>query len=410
MLLKHNFAVENMQEGTTYEQLRKKTEAEIIAASRSLDELAELFRNLPVQESAKKTHIERSLKEKSAWYACLVNSNIDVLLIPEYLESRISRNILIKKETEQYFKSLENFSLHTLQSDIAVFDCILYNEEARPKSSFDLFSSQAPESAACPDDLKDLFSLWYDKYENAEPLEALIYKMLDWHHFNRCSFSNQRQFALWIAYRFWRLYGAVSFALPIEKYLFKFWNREIRDAKEAVLQFTGFIIEETEAIRGELQVLYQQSVSHHNFRSRQKLLSNYMFETGFSLPALPGLSGDSQIIKALRRKGFICKTDLDTDNEAAELRSELRLLFESGTVLSAIDQGEIYLYLNTALPLKTSRLSRFQNINAMRNEADLESFFKQETVIPVVHIESINTPEPQAAIQVKESRKKAFFG
>jgi hypothetical protein len=161
-----------------------------------LEAISGLFKNIPLSETTKRSFLERSFKRKSAYYACLVNSNIDTLLIPEYLETKLSRNILIKKETEQYFRSIDNFKLHTIQNTSAVYECILFNEESEQSNSFDLFSNQAPESASCPEDLKLIFEQWTEDFKAYSPLETIFYSILDWHAFNNYSFSNKRQILL----------------------------------------------------------------------------------------------------------------------------------------------------------------------------------------------------------------------
>ncbi|MBL7836123.1 MAG: hypothetical protein JNM67_01280, partial [Bacteroidetes bacterium] len=89
-----------------YDILYKELREEIRSVEKSFQSIQRLYKNLPLSESIKRNFSESKLKQKSAWYACLVNPNIDILLLPEYLESKQSRNILLKKETDQYFKSL----------------------------------------------------------------------------------------------------------------------------------------------------------------------------------------------------------------------------------------------------------------------------------------------------------------
>ena len=148
-----------------------------------LEAISSLYKNIPLNETRKKTFLEKSFKSKSAYYACLVNTNIDALLIPEYLESKLSRNILIKKETEQYFRSIENFHLHTIQTPSSIYECILFNEELELSNSFDLFTNQAPESASCPDELKVIFDQWLEDFKGYNSLEALFYSILDFNYF-----------------------------------------------------------------------------------------------------------------------------------------------------------------------------------------------------------------------------------
>jgi hypothetical protein len=90
-----------------FETLYKELEEEFSGLEKSLEKLSELYRTIPVGEPQKRNFTEQNLKQKSAWYACLVNHNIDILLLPEYLESKQSRNILLKKMN--LISELENF-------------------------------------------------------------------------------------------------------------------------------------------------------------------------------------------------------------------------------------------------------------------------------------------------------------
>ena len=128
---------------------------EIHLVNEELEAISSLYKNIPLNETRKKTFLEKSFKSKSAYYACLVNTNIDALLIPEYLETKLSRNILIKKETEQYFRSIENFHLHTIQTPSSIYECILFNEELDPVGQED-------------DDVNNDFKIILDKMDKSE--------------------------------------------------------------------------------------------------------------------------------------------------------------------------------------------------------------------------------------------------
>jgi hypothetical protein len=223
-----------MRDHLIFEQLHKIFSNDFKLVNEELESISGLFKNIPLSETTKKSFLEKSFKNKSAYYACLVNSNIDTLLIPEYLETKLSRNILIKKETEQFFKSIDNFRLHTIQNTASVYECILFSEEAEQNNSFDLFSNQAPESASCPEGLKLIFEQWTEDFKAYSPLETIFYSILDWHAYNQFSFSNRRQILLYLNYQLWKQYGNIFQKLDLEASLFNHWSLEALDSIKAI--------------------------------------------------------------------------------------------------------------------------------------------------------------------------------
>ena len=155
-----------------FEQIKLKLNNEFLVLENSLEHLSNLVNKIPIPEKSKKAINSKSLKLKSAWYACLVNSNIDYLLIPEYLDSKQSRNILIKKETDEFYQSMDSFDLLKGKGNVDLFECILNKGEI--KESFDLFSSPVVETAKCPEGLKAIFSQFEKHQSNWSQLEKTM--------------------------------------------------------------------------------------------------------------------------------------------------------------------------------------------------------------------------------------------
>lgn len=401
-----------MSDRLFFEQLQSRFSAEFATLNSSFEAISVLYRNLPVNEQVKKQYLEGALKVKSAWYACLVNSNIDVLLLPEYLESKMSRNILIKKETEQYFRSFDNFNLHTVQNTTAVYDCILFNEDAEPKSSFDLFSSQAPESASCPKPLKDLFDSWPQKFASFTPLETLVFECMDWHRFNGFSFSGQRQFVLWLNYRLWKLFGPVVQKCGIEHYFYQNWNQALSNPAEALKHLLLHLMQEISVNTLDLKDMYREQICFDSLKSRQKIVSGYLFEAGFrSETSQQLLSAQAQsVLKMVLKKGFVSINDFEDRSELEKHRNAFAELSGSGILEPDMEDGEICLYLNTTLKNKTGYLYKFQNLKHVENKLNVDDFMQQSPVKSIVPVEKISMPEPAAASVVKSRRQKAFFG
>ncbi len=399
-----------MFESIPFGKIQKKFEAEFIALHSELESLAKLYSNLPVSDAGKKAYLEKTLKIKSAWYACLVNSNIDVLLLPEYLESRQSRNILIKKETEQYFQSLASFNLLTVQNAASIYDCILYSEEVEPKSSFDLFSSQAPESAKCPQNLKRLFEHWEKQTNGFSNLESMVYMFLDWHKLNGFNFSGQRQTVLWLNHQFWKMYGNVFQKMGFENFLYKKWNKEIFQADQAIGEMIAFIKEEVELQRLELRELYRNEIQFELLKSRQKLLSTYFFENQFNVDIPSGISvGADSILKRVQSKGYLRLSDFQDKQEAEKNLLFINELIELHVLIPAVDEDEVCLYFNTSLKNAKSRLFTFQNLINKERAVPISEFIAQSIVKPIVPIEKAVIPEPASEVLVQK-RQKAFFG
>lgn len=394
-----------------FEQLHQKFSSDLNNLEKSMEGLAILYRNLPVSEKNKKHFLDESSKIKSAWYACLINSNIDVLLIPEYLESKLSRNILIKKETEQYFSSIANFHLHTNQNPAVLFETLLYSDEVEPKSSFDLFSTQAPETSTCPEKLKNLFQTWNTKYTQYSNFESLLYSFLEWHSLNKWSFSSQRQCVLWFNYRLWSQFGAVGLKLPIENFLYNNWNKEICNPNLEIKNFIDFLYDEIENQKLELTNIYKEHIAFETLKSRQKLVSSYVFEAGFKIENTNNISVSAHaILKQILRKGFLSLEDISSKEDFTKQISIYQELMDLGIMEIEKESGEISLYINTAFKNKSSSLYKYQNIQVSKSDLSLNDFIQQTYIKPIISIEKPIIEEPVMQKASGSKRQKAFFG
>ncbi len=399
-----------MRDQEYFEHLHKRFLSEFKELNHSFENVSLLFKNLPVSEKSKKQYLENSRKAKSAWYACLVNTNIDVLLIPEYLESKLSRNILIKKETEQYYASLDNFGLHTIQNNSSVYEGILYSEDAEPKSSFDLFSSQAPETAGCPKPLKKLFDDWELKFKACSETEKIIYGFLDWHCFNGFSFSGQRQMVLWLNYKLWKFYGPLTERLGLEFFLFQKWNRKDADPAKCIKEFISCMSEELQTIKSELKTLYRDEIAFGSMSSSQKTVSSFVFDKAFSTGFKCPDSGSQNVFNILMSKGFVSILDFADKTEIENQKQALGKLISNEIAVLAEDGEEVCMYINTSAENKNNFLFRFQNIKRELSKITLDQFTDQSLVKPIVPIEKTIIPEPSVQISQREKRQKAFFG
>ena len=400
-----------MRDHLIFEQLHKIFSNDFKLVNEELEAISGLFKNIPLSETTKRSFLERSFKRKSAYYACLVNSNIDTLLIPEYLETKLSRNILIKKETEQYFRSIDNFKLHTIQNTSAVYECILFNEESEQSNSFDLFSNQAPESASCPEDLKLIFEQWTEDFKAYSPLETIFYSILDWHAFNNYSFSNKRQILLYLNYQLWKQYGNIFQKLDLESSLFHSWSLDTLNPINAIKSLITSIQENIVAMKLELRELYNDQISFRRLNSKQKIVSNFIFNKNFKLNLNidGGSIANNSIIKQIQKKGFVDFFELSQHTDLQQQKKNLSVLIESEILELSQIEGVTGLYLNTSFNNKNNNLYKFQNIRMNENSGKMDDFFNQSISNPIVPIEKlIVTAEPE--LEVTAMRHKAFFG
>src|SRR5690606_8919506 len=132
-------------------------------------------------------------------------------------------NILLKKETEQFLKSINQFSGIESLTDSDLYEFLL-NGESKPSKSnhFDLFSTQqsATEQIKCPVGLKKMFENWGKSKGNTENLETVLSCFLIWHEHNQYTLSNQRQMLLWLNYKFYILFGQIGLKINHEEFLY----------------------------------------------------------------------------------------------------------------------------------------------------------------------------------------------
>lgn len=400
-----------MRDHLIFEQLHKMFANDIELVNEELESISSLYKNIPLSESNKKTFLDKTFKSKSAYYACLVNTKIDALLIPDYLETKLSRNILIKKETEQYFRSIENFHLHTIQSSASIYECILYNEGLESSNSFDLFSNQAPESASCPEELKVIFEQWLEDFKGYHALESMVYSLLDWHAFNHFSFANKRQILLFLNYQLWKQYGNIFQKLNIEAYLFENWNSESLDPIKAVKGLISSVQNDIEIMKNELKENYSEQINFKHLNSKQKIVSNFIFSKNFKLNLNidSGSLANNSLIRQVQKQGFIDFAELGQHTDLIQQKKNISILVESGVLELNKIEGVIGLYLNTSFNNKKKYLYQFQNIQLKENSFKVDDFFNQSISNPIVPIEKlIVITEP--LMEVKAKRQKAFFG
>ncbi len=399
-----------MQNTVPFEQLHQLFETEFTTLGKSLEGLSSLYQRLPVPETLKKRSIDISLKHKSAWYACLVNSNIDVLLLPEYIESRQSRNILIKKETDQYFKSIEQFSKLSGKSNTSLYECILVSGEVIQNTGTDLFSNCVTDSVSCSEHIHAIFENWNLTLSGYGKLESILYAFLEWHIANHNRFVGQRQSVLWLNYQLWKVYGSSVFSLNLENYLFHNWQKEKMDAVNAMKDILNFLKSEVEKSKSSLNILFKEQIDFDQLKSQQRIISGYLFSVGFDVK-LPVHIQQLPIIKILLRKGYIELTDLGQKPDIEKIKNALDELFSLGMIFMISEEEERYISLNPSYKESPGRLSKYNNIEEIKPEMDWDGFINQpvKVIIPKV-IRTLAEPEPEAEMDTVRKRQKAFLG
>lgn len=388
----------------------------LINAATALGKLYELFKNIPVSDEDKESFCLSERKNASAWYACLVNSNIDPLLIPEYLESRVSRNILIKKETEQYFRSLEQFSETRFEDEKSLYENILFRENRpqKQKDSFDLFSTQKEsDQVICPDSLIEMFQSWNTVSEKEDGLQDIMHRFEEWFRHTGSRFSGQRQLVMWLNYRLWKLYGNISFRLKTEEFLFKISGSDRPDKIQLIPALAEHFIQQSENIKTELKMMYRKITGWEQMNSRQKLLSGHLFESAFRFGLQePELISNNGIFRLLCQKGCIGIDDVSRKEQEAEVYNELKLLIGSGLAELAEEGGGIMLQLRIENDRGKSVLTNYRNISYPDREIKIETFLRQEPVRQIVSLTGKTSASEQEATVKSQTqiRKKAFFG
>lgn len=400
-----------MQNKLKFEKLKEKFTEEFSELEVSLRKLSSLYRNIPITESAKKNWSEGLMKRKSAWYACLVNTNIDVLLLPEYLESRQSRNILLKKETDQYYRSFENFDLLKSKNNIELFECILFNEESNSNNGFDLFSAQVTETAKCPQKVSEMFERWQELNQSTNDLEQLVFEFFEWLELNEGTFSGQRQMVLWLNYGFKKLYGSATGRFNFEEYLFNRGKQENNDPEKDIRSFLEYLQEEVKLNLDALKQNYKQNIGFENLKPNQKLVANHLFYIGFDhhFP-IPVQISQYPGFKSLLKKGFISIADFGNKPEFEKYEPIMNTLLEKGFIVP-VEEGEMYYCLSTRTSNKNSRLLSYVNIGNTAYALEWEKFISQYEVKDNKVVEMAIEKLPVMEIpEFKPKKKKVFFG
>jgi hypothetical protein len=401
-----------MSELNTIDDKRVKFSEAFIGLNKALNRAVQLFAKLELTEIQTKEFIKGSVKSKSAWYACLVNSNIDVLLIPDFIESKQSRNILIKKETDQYVRSLSEFSEIKNQDSLKLYNSLLYCQSEEPKAAgLDLFSNQAQTVQSCPAELKALFTNSEQSYSSISNLEKSIFLFLDWIQ-NEAFKDSKRQSVLFLNYQFWKQFGVFTQRINVELFLFEHLNRKQFDEAEFLNNFFLFMNAAIESELKTLKTVYKNKVSYHEFNNSQKLVFNYLYENNLNLDLGENATCSEYLKISLRSKGFINQEDFKNAADQVQFSVELNTLLQSGLLIIEKSNGEISLFLNTSAKNKNSRLYTYQNIAENKSELSLEEFKNQILIKPstVVQFEQNSVNSEVTSNTFTAKRQKAFFG
>lgn len=381
-----------------FEQIKLKLNNEFLVLENSLEHLSNLVNKIPISEKSKKAINSKNLKLKSAWYACLVNSNIDYLLIPEYLDSKQSRNILIKKETDEFYQSIDSFDLLKGKGNIDLFECILNKGEI--KGSFDLFSSPVVETAKCPDGLKAIFSQFEKHQSNWSQLEKTLMIFYAWHQHNHYSFKDNRQLLLWLNFQLWKQFGNLVFHMNLEHYFFHHWNKESRDCLNTFKDFIHFIQQSITEIEKNFKEEFKNEIQFDQLKTAQKIANNYLFSISFNLEV------PTQVLKNPLVKYFCQKGYLDSSDELKGDKKEALLeLLEIGFIQIVMEEGAYSFIVNTSYN-KQNHLLKYENVNVIKQEIDWETALKTEakkvSISQTIREDKVKMNQP--------IKQKAYFG
>ncbi len=386
-------------------EFSKNCSAAIKELNTALSGFSSTFKNSPLSELIKNKRINKSVKEKAAWYACIVNPNIDVLLLQDYFETKQSRNILLKKETEQYNATINNFEeLKSLTSNSSVYENLLVVKNEEP-GNFDLFSLPVVNKPKCPENVLELFSQWQLRHGNEIELEKLFSHFCEWHALNNYSFSGHRHFILWFNYQMWKLFGDAVSLLNFEHYFFHHWNRESRSNEQSIRQLVVFLLETCQSLEMELKALYRADVHYDTFEPHQKIANNYLYSIEFGNPNQTAHPEDYslQLNKILYKKGFIGGADINLKLQLEKVKLTVKNWYNAGLINVVFSDDNWYAYL---LPeeSKANRLQAYCNVKFSSAEPDWEMI----KIKPAIQIQSEEKQdEPQAR---QATGQKAFFG
>lgn len=395
-----------MAQEISHIELNKNGIAAIHELNTALSSLSVVFKNLPVSELTKNKRIHKSVKEKAAWYACIVNPNIDVLLLQEYFESKQSRNILLKKETEQYQLTVNHFvELKTCTTNVSVYENLL-GEKAEEVNSFDLFSTPVVSKQKCPADLVKLFAQWQLKPGNSNQLETALVQFCEWHALNNFSFNGQRHFILWFNYQLWKIYGDASALINVEHYFFHHWNKESRQIDASIKSLVNFIQETCIALELELKALYRSEIKFDTLEPLQKIANNYLYHIGFSCEGISVSTEDYslQLNKLLLKKGFLCSEEINYKLTSEKVKLTIQNWYKTGLVDVVVNENNWYAYIK-ASENQSNRLQTYCNVQYQTQEPDWSKLVTK----PIIQMQ-VSERQPESVAKPAASRQKAFFG
>ena len=401
-----------MQPATTFDELQTLTESKFKLLNLELESLSYNFSNIPLTEYVKNKILEKQLKIKAGWYACLVNRNIDVLLLPEYFNHNQTRNILIKKETDAYNVDLERFKdFKKIESNLDLYKNFFKTIESED-NSFNLFSTQKIKKENCPEPLRLLFEKW--EQPNAENyIQAIVLQFYEWHATDNFSFSGKRQILIWLNYKLWKKYGLVAQLIDIEYFLFNNWNKENRSCIQSILDITDFIHEKIETLSSELKLLYREEIDYNNLLPQQKIANNYLFNQNFDIKLNSKVNTTSDLLyKIILKKGFLTYSDLPLKVNMESLEDTFRQWHIEKSI--SVDLSENNWFIN--LKPQTSevqRLHKFNNVEINKEEINWKFLLECKNILPIKKeatpiIKEVSTFElKQEIVTIKA---KAFFG
>lgn len=384
-----------------------------------LNDLKNLFLRLPVEAGLKKEFINKSLKAKSAWFACLVNSNIDVLLLPEFLMHGQARNILLKRETDLYLKSVEGFAQLKAKDFKELYELILSGNTAKSGKANDLFSAQDQEKVKCPKAVEQIFKAASKEENKHLSIEQIPEIFLNWFELNDRRFGTQRQMLLWLNYTLFKVMGESAFLLNTEEFLYYHWKQKSDSQIDLLNKLFKFWSDSASKLLVELRQFYQQSIQFHELVPGQKLLVNHLFENSFEIEQ----EDEMELLNLLQKRGFILPTDIE-DLSENEIKSSVETLLNQD-YLRAYSDGSIKFYgLNPSYQKTKSRLSIYSNFPVMESKPAFswDQFISQESQVKVVEpiqrasdlqaAEPVKMSIPEPAEEYREIpvKKKVFFG
>jgi len=402
----------SMQKATSFDELQKLTASKFETLNLEMEALSHIFSNVPIAENVKQKLVQKGLKNKAGWYACLVNNNIDILLLPDYFENFQTRNILLKKETEQFQTEFYKFNeLKSIESNTSLYENF-FNEIKIEFNSYDLFSTQVVKKDECPFHIQKLFENWRKPNQN-NILQNIFMQFYAWHNVDNFSFTGNRQILIWLNFKLWKQFGNVAMFYNFEQFLFNQWNKENRNGIESILNFIEWIKTQNEVIKKELKTLFRTEIGFENLSSVQKIANNYLFNQNFN-HQINVTSNDNGLIlaKSLSKKGFITIDDIPNQVLTEKQITTLQYWVENKNIAITINEDE---WTACILPKgnDNARLNKYNNLAFEKETINWEKLanikpklkIQQEEITPKIEIPTFGT------LQQPDVRKtKAFFG